>query len=110
MSNAQLNKLVKKAKSEQEKRVDNNNLKTKKQHSSPFRRVKVEDWNDFKGIKDNSYYGNHGDQGWGAKANATLLLYKGKDFKHQKIKKKKGNYKGGKIDVNCIKSIKFDSE
>lgn len=46
-----------------------------------------------------------GGAGWGAKASNTLLQVRGKDFRHEKTKKKRGTYRGGAIDggVNSIK-------
>jgi len=47
---------------------------------------------------------------WGEKANKDLVGTRGKSFKHEKSKKKRGSYAGGKIDTNSY-SIKFeDSE
>lgn len=38
-----------------------------------------------------------------------ILQVRGKDFRHEKTKKKRGSYRGGVID-NAINSIKFDSD
>jgi len=43
---------------------------------------------------------------YGAKASAILAAVRGKDFRHEKTKKKRGTYKGGPIDMNS-NSIKF---
>jgi hypothetical protein len=43
---------------------------------------------------------------YGAKASATLVAVRGKDFRHEKTKKKRGTYKGGPIDMQS-NSIKF---
>ena len=63
-------------------------------------------------LKDNTYAGTFGDGGWGAKASEVLMQTKGKGFRHEKTKKKRGSYKGGKIDDNQVNSFKFayDSE
>ena len=58
---------------------------------------------------DNSYEGTFGDEGWGAGASAILLQTRGKDFRHEKTKKKRGTYRGGKIDSMSTRSIKYDS-
>ena len=58
---------------------------------------------------DNSYEGTFGDEGWGAGASAILLQTRGKDFRHEKTKKKRGTYRGGKIDSMTTRSIKYDS-
>lgn len=44
---------------------------------------------------------------WGEKANKDLKFTKGKSFRHEKTKKKRGSYKGGAIDLN-VHSYKFD--
>jgi len=37
------------------------------------------------------------------------LQVRGKDFRHEKTKKKRGTYRGGAID-NAVNSFKFDSD
>lgn len=51
--------------------------------------------------------GANGD--WGQKANNVLKFTKGKSFRHEKTKKKRGSYVGGAISTT-VNSIKFDSE
>ena len=51
--------------------------------------------------------GSNGD--WGQKANDVLRYTKGKSFKHEKTKKKRGSYCGGAISTG-INSIRFDSD
>ncbi len=46
---------------------------------------------------------------WGQKANNVLKFTKGKSFRHEKTKKKRGSYRGGEISTS-VNSIKFDSE
>lgn len=48
-----------------------------------------------------------GDDDWGNKANQILSAVRGKDFRHEKTKKKRGTYKGGRITTG-VNSIKFD--
>ncbi|KAM3253936.1 hypothetical protein ACQJBY_047814 [Aegilops geniculata] len=75
-----------------------------------FQRVKTE------GIKfaderlqDNSYWAKGGaDSGYGAKAQEILGQVRGRDFRHEKTKKKRGTYKGGFIDLQTH-SIKFNN-
>lgn len=43
---------------------------------------------------------------WGEKANDILKHTRGKSFRHEKTKKKRGNYRGGAIDFG-VNSIKF---
>lgn len=45
---------------------------------------------------------------WGEKASNDLIKTRGKSFRHEKTKKKRGSYRGGKIDTNSY-SIKYDS-
>jgi len=49
---------------------------------------------------------------YGAKASAILAAVRGKDFRHEKTKKKRGTYKGGPIDMasNSIKFVNSDDE
>ena len=44
---------------------------------------------------------------WGEKANEVLKFTRGKQFRHEKTKKKRGNYRGGAIDTS-VNSIKFE--
>lgn len=46
---------------------------------------------------------------WGEKANNILKFTKGKSFRHEKTKKKRGSYCGGTISTQ-VNSIKFESE
>ena len=50
--------------------------------------------------------GTFGESGFGSKASAILVNVRGKDFRHEKTKKKRGNYKGGTITL-ASHSIKF---
>lgn len=44
---------------------------------------------------------------WGERANEDLRFTRGKSFRHEKTKKKRGSYRGGQIDVT-VNSIRFD--
>eukprot|EP00924_Labyrinthula_sp_SR-Ha-C_P006842 snap_masked-scaffold_8-processed-gene-2.38-mRNA-1 protein AED:0.44 eAED:0.44 QI:0/0/0/0.33/1/1/3/0/211 len=44
-------------------------------------------------LKDNSYIGTFGSDGWGSKANDKLKYTRGKGFRHEKTKKKRGSYR-----------------
>ncbi|KAJ8470846.1 hypothetical protein OPV22_025189 [Ensete ventricosum] len=73
-----------------------------------FQRVKIEEikFADER-LKDNSYWAKHGaDMGYGAKAQEVLGQVRGRDFRHEKTKKKRGSYRGGQIDLQAH-SIKF---
>jgi len=74
-----------------------------------FQRVREEEWIGKKGSWDNSYTGTFGAQGWGYKAQEVLGKVRGKDFRHEKTKKKRGSYRGGKIELGS-NSFKFESD
>ena len=40
-----------------------------------------------------------GQDGYGAKASEKLVQVRGKDFRHEKTKKKRGSYRGGSITL-----------
>ena len=50
-----------------------------------------------------------GDEGYGAKANKVLSTVKGKDFRHEKTKRKRGNYRCGGITLES-NSFKYDDD
>jgi len=79
----------------------------KKRKSSPFRRVKAENVEiTNKGLADNSFSAKKGFDQYGKKADQTLSAVKGKNFRKDKTKKKKGSYGGGPISTG-VNSIKF---
>jgi hypothetical protein len=61
-------------------------------------------------LADNTYAGTFGASGWGARASEVLVKVRGKDFRHEKTKKKRGTYRGGAIDAHTINSIKLDDD
>ncbi len=69
----------------------------------------AEEWLGKKGSWDNSYEATFGQAGWGAKANQILSQVRGKDFRHEKTKKKRGTYRGGVIEPGMVASYKFAS-
>ncbi|KAK1305249.1 hypothetical protein QJS10_CPB11g01792 [Acorus calamus] len=74
-----------------------------------FQRVKVDDvkFADER-LQNNSYWAKTGaDGGYGAKAQEILGQVRGRDFRHEKTKKKRGTYRGGQIDLESH-SIKFN--
>ncbi|KAL1217447.1 hypothetical protein V5N11_004624 [Cardamine amara subsp. amara] len=85
-------------------------LSNSKEPNKPFQRVNVEEivFTDNR-LKDNSYWAKDGaDSGYGAKAQEVLGQVKGRDFRHEKTKKKRGTYRGGgEIDLQSH-SVKFD--
>ncbi|XP_045811854.1 nucleolar and coiled-body phosphoprotein 1 isoform X1 [Trifolium pratense] len=73
----------------------------------PFQRVQVDNI-DHEKLLDNSYWAKGGaESGYGAKAEEVLGQVRGRDFRHEKTKKKRGTYRGGHIDLHSH-SIKFN--
>nr|VDD32406.1 unnamed protein product [Brassica oleracea] len=84
-------------------------LSNSKVPKKPFQRVNVEEivFTDER-LKDNSYWAKDGaDSGYGAKAQEVLGQVRGRGFRHEKTKKKRGSYRGGEIDVRSH-SVKFE--
>jgi hypothetical protein len=80
-----------------------------KRFKEPYRRVNSNQvsYADSR-LKDNSFLAKEGaDFSYGYKAHKDLVHVRGKDFRHEKTKKKKGSYRGGMIDTS-VHSIKFD--
>ncbi|KAI5557599.1 hypothetical protein BDE02_18G114700 [Populus trichocarpa] len=74
-----------------------------------FQRVKVDEvvFSDER-LKDNSYWAKDGaEDGYGAKAQEVLGQVRGRGFRHEKTKKKRGTYRGGQIDLQSH-SFKFN--
>ncbi|XP_052007111.1 nucleolar and coiled-body phosphoprotein 1-like [Xyrauchen texanus] len=74
------------------------------------RRIKDDEIDVDPRLADNSFDAKLGASGdWGQKANNVLRFTKGKSFRHEKTKKKRGSYRGGAISTS-VNSIRFDSE
>ena len=58
-------------------------------------------------LRDNSYRVDA--DPWGHKAYQDLSKVQGRNFRHEKTKKKRGSYGGGQIS-KAVNSIKFDSD
>ncbi|KAK1429733.1 hypothetical protein QVD17_11951 [Tagetes erecta] len=73
-----------------------------------FQRVKIDEVEfAHDKLQDNSYWAKDGAEiGYGAKAQEVLGQVRGRDFWHEKTKKKRGSYRGGLIDQESH-SIKF---
>lgn len=71
----------------------------------PFRRISKGKDEADPHFKDNSFHAKTGD-GWGKKAAQDFAYVQGKNFRHEKTKKKRGSYKGGEINMG-IHSVKF---
>lgn len=74
-----------------------------------FRRVDAEVWSKeiITGLEDNSYEKQFGGDGYGAKASSVLVQVRGKDFRHEKTKRKRGTYMGGSITL-ASNSFKYE--
>lgn len=93
----------------QETAKKQNNGSAEPKSVNRFQRVKVDEvvFSDER-LQDNSYWAKDGSEsGYGAKAETVLGQVRGRDFRHEKTKKKRGSYRGGQIDVNSH-SIKFN--
>ncbi|EUB59898.1 Nucleolar and coiled-body phosphoprotein [Echinococcus granulosus] len=74
----------------------------------PFRRVEDDAYVVPPELADNSFAAKRGAQGsWGERADMTLKFTRGKDFRHEKTKKKRGTYNGGIIST-AVCSFKFN--
>ncbi|CAI9293727.1 unnamed protein product [Lactuca saligna] len=85
------------------------NVTTEPKTVNAFQRVKI-DQVEFahEKLQDNSYWAKDGAEiGYGAKAQEVLGQVRGRDFRHEKTKKKRGSYRGGLIDLQSH-SIKFN--
>ena len=61
-------------------------------------------------LRDNRFEAKSGAVGsYGEKANRDLAPVRGRDFRQEKNKKKRGAYRGGAIDTTGVHSIKFPS-
>ncbi|XP_065666664.1 nucleolar and coiled-body phosphoprotein 1 [Hydra vulgaris] len=81
---------------------------TEKKKNEPFRRVKEEEIHVDDKLRNNSFEAKKGSKGdWGEKANQDLKFTRGKGFRHEKTKKKRGSYRGGAINTS-VNSIKFE--
>jgi len=94
--------------------TENNNTPNKRQktqaspntryHRIDASKIQIEDQR----LKDNSYWAKGGES-WGANASQTLLKVKGDRFRHEKTKKKRGSYRGGKIGTS-VNSVAIGSD
>jgi hypothetical protein len=99
---------VKSAKKKSAKKQENN-VSSETKTVNAFQRVKIDEveFADEK-LQDNSYWAKSGAEvGYGAKAQEILGQVRGRDFRHEKTKKKRGSYRGGQIDLDSH-SIKFN--
>ncbi len=94
---------------QKKKNIDESKLSSPSNERRPFQRVRPEDVTFVDNrLKDNTYESKGGSDvhSYGFKAHQDLIVVRGKNFRTEKNKKKKGAYKGGAIDMNSH-SIKF---
>lgn len=86
-----------------------NDSQTRKPNA-PFRRVVAEnvEFNDPR-LKDNSFNPKEGKDKFAEKAYNDFRSVKGKNFRKEKTKKKKGNYRGGPINQDVMSIRIFDN-
>jgi hypothetical protein len=83
------------------------NGSAKKVKNEPFRRVKAEEIEiPHEGMRDISYKNFDTKD---TKANQDLIVTKGKGFRSEKTKKKRGSYSGGSINVG-VTPFRFDND
>jgi hypothetical protein len=60
-------------------------------------------------MQDNSFDADAQGRGtsWGQKAHEDLIVTRGKGFRHEKTKKKRGTYRGGQLTME-VRSVKFN--
>ncbi|KAK8598020.1 hypothetical protein V6N13_095412 [Hibiscus sabdariffa] len=103
--NGNIEKSGKHSEQKSSKKQQNGSAQAKK----PFQRVNVEEvvFVDSR-LEDNSYWAKDGaETGYGAKAQEVLGQVRGRGFRHEKTKKKRGSYRGGQIDFDSH-SVKFN--
>jgi len=87
-----------------------NNQSHSQERKTPFRRVKTEEVEVDQKFADNSFDAKRGARGsWGERASKDLIHTRGKSFRHEKTKKKRGNYRGGAITME-VNSIRYDDD
>ncbi|GAA57349.1 nucleolar and coiled-body phosphoprotein 1 [Clonorchis sinensis] len=80
----------------------------KSRQSFPFRRVPDDIELIDPQLSNNSYEAKPNSRGaWGERAYKDFQFTSGKSFKHEKTKKKRGNYAGGTLST-AVSSYKFD--
>merc|ERR1711990_1244981 len=95
---------------EEEETQPKKSAKKTKTANTPFQRVDPnEKFSLMKSMQDNSFDQTRigGGNTWGEKAHRDLIVTRGKGFRHEKTKKKRGTYRGGKLSME-IRSIKFN--
>ena len=60
-------------------------------------------------LMNNSYQAAFGENGYGAKASAKFVAVRGKDFRHEKTKAKRGTFRGVGQITGASNSYKYPS-
>ncbi|KAI1651088.1 SRP40, C-terminal domain-containing protein [Daldinia loculata] len=84
-------------------KMNNRGKNGAKTQNQPFSRIRKDVAIDPR-LSSNAYVSHE----YGDKAHQDLIVTKGKGFTKEKNKKKRGSYKGGPLDINKSRSIKFD--
>ncbi|XP_042016621.1 nucleolar and coiled-body phosphoprotein 1-like isoform X1 [Salvia splendens] len=101
-------------KSSQKKSANKQPKSSEPTTAKAFQRVKIDEveFVDDR-LQDNSYWAKDGaETGYGAKAQEVLGQVKGRGFRHEKTKRKRGSYRGGQMDLqsHSVKFNYFDEE
>eukprot|EP00922_Rhytidocystis_sp_ex-Travisia-forbesii_P064457 GHVS01095778.1.p1 GENE.GHVS01095778.1~~GHVS01095778.1.p1 ORF type:complete len:137 (+),score=25.80 GHVS01095778.1:415-825(+) len=86
--------------------------KSKKIENASFRRVNESEWTDKienEDLRDNSFWNKRDDE-FAVKAASELGKVKGRDFRHEKSKKKRASWKGMGEIPTTVNSICLDSD
>jgi hypothetical protein len=84
--------------------------KSQKSPATPFQRINPNLADDLpEALQDNNWLAREADP-YAAKAYKDLSVTKGKGFRHEKTKKKRGTYKGGEIDTGAVNSYFFHND
>merc|ERR1711862_172271 len=97
------------------KQQEATNLSCDTKGGIPFSRVDSNYWGAHAakdGVDDNTYHGAFGNDGFGARSSERLVKVRGKDFRHEKTKRKRtfngfSKREGGSINAKESHSIKF---
>ncbi|KAI0113148.1 SRP40, C-terminal domain-containing protein [Daldinia grandis] len=84
-------------------KINNRGKNGAKAQNQPFSRIRQDVAIDPR-LSSNAYVSHE----YGDKAHQDLIVTKGKGFTKEKNKKKRGSYKGGPLDINKSRSIKFE--
>ena len=82
--------------------------KKRRTQGTPFKRIdesKVEYQIDA--LRDNRFEAQFSPGHFSQRAHETLIKVRGKGFRHEMTKAKRGNYRGGQVNIHEVNSFKF---